>query len=270
MTPGPLTPSDLKRGFEALGLGSGDVVMLHSSFKALGPVADGPLSVARSLMDVVGEEGGILVFGSWKHSTYDVFVKGPGLSDQERHDWPAFEGSASPVRPNYAGAIGTAIAALPNAGRSANPDRSLIALGNGALSLIETHGLDHGFGPATPLARFVERDGKTVLLGAPFSTVTIVHLAEYLARLDGKRSVHYEVPLLEAGRKVWYPVEQMDRDVFVAAAKDSGHDHIAAAAQAFVEARGLSAQLIGAACSYLFDARDFVDHSTAWLERRFA
>src|SRR4029078_4093207 len=46
----------------------------------------------------------------------------------------------------------------------------------------------------TPYARVIQRGGQVVLLGAPLDTITLVHHAEAIARVDGQRRAEWHVP----------------------------------------------------------------------------
>ena len=51
---------ELVTGFEQLGLGNDDVLMVHSSYKSLGGVEGGAETVVDALREVVGEKGTVL------------------------------------------------------------------------------------------------------------------------------------------------------------------------------------------------------------------
>ncbi len=261
--------STLGADFKALGIVPGDVIMLHASFKSLGPVESGPDVVIDSLMDVVGDHGGILMFVSWAHSPYDAFVKDKGLTEGERACWPVFDPASAEVRPSYAGAIGAGLVRRVAAVRSGNPDRSLAALGSGAAALVREHPLDHGFGPGSPLARFVERGGKSLLLGAPLSTVTVIHYAEYLCAVPDKQCINYEVPLLRNGKKEWHRVAQMNRDGFVRAVQGAEEDYIETVVRAYLATGRQHNGRVGETSVYLFDARDLVDFAVSFFDRNY-
>ncbi len=265
----PASRDSLAADFRALGVRRGDLVMLHASLRSLGPVHGGPDAVLDALMGVVGDAGGLIMFVSWGHSTYDAFVNGDGLSDAERAAWPAFDPPRASVRDSYAGAVGACLVGRPDAARSANPDRSLAALGRGAAALVAEHRLDHGFGPGSPLERFVERGGKTLLLGAPLSTATVVHLAEYRCAVPDKLTVAYEVPLLRDGDKRWCRVEQMERDGFVPSVRGADEDHIERVVRAYLNATHHQAGRVGEAPACLLDAADLVDFAVADFERHY-
>lgn len=257
--------SDLGR----LGLSRGDLIMLHSSFKSLGPVDGGPEAVIDAVMDVVGPKGGMIVFASWDRTPYDAIVVGGGLSERDREDWPAFDPATSGVKRVYAGVLGTVLATREGAARSANPDRSLAGLGARGVEVVADHALDHGFGPGSPLARFVEDGGKSVLLGAPLSTVTAIHYAEYLCDVPGKHTVTYEVPVLGRGKRIWRPVEQMRRDGFVDAVENAVYDHVERTVEAYVAARGSTPGKVGGADTWVFDAADIVNFAVAEFEHLY-
>ncbi len=258
---------NLIREFAALGVAQGDIVMLHSSFKALGPVPGGPKAVVEALTAAVGPDGGVLVFVSWDRSPYEANASGGGLSTADREVWPAFDQNHSGIRRNYAGAIGEALLNHREAYRSANPDRSLAALGSGAVALITDHQLAHGFGPGSPLERFVQAGGKTLMLGAPASSLTLVHYAEYLADVPDKQCIAYDVPVLENGEKVWRQTTQMNRDGFTVAAQRAGQDWVAATATAYFSTGRHSAGCVGRAAAQLIEAKDFVAFAVHFLER---
>jgi aminoglycoside 3-N-acetyltransferase len=52
---------------------------------------------------------------------------------------------------------------------------------------------DDAYGAGTPYARLVELGGRVALLGAPLDTVTLVHHAEAVAEVPGKRRVSYGI-----------------------------------------------------------------------------
>src|SRR5512135_2194444 len=57
----PRTRESLARDLNALGLGSGQTVIVHSSLSALGWVSGGPVTVVQALMDVITPEGTLVM-----------------------------------------------------------------------------------------------------------------------------------------------------------------------------------------------------------------
>jgi aminoglycoside N3'-acetyltransferase len=262
------TRETLARDFRRLGVRPGDIVMLHASYRALRPVRGGPDSVIDALMDAVTLSGGLVMFVSWAHSTYDRIAEG-GLTEAERETWPAFDPESAPVRPSHGGAIGACLAQRPESRRSQNPDRSLLALGS-AVPLLADQPLDHGFGPGSPLQKLYEWGAKALNLGAPLYTATILHFAEYLADVPGKRFVRYEVPLLENGQKVWRKVIQMNRDAFVPGAEGLDPDYLEQVIRAYLDTGRHLEGRVGATQAYLFEMTDLVPFAKRHFEDCYA
>jgi aminoglycoside N3'-acetyltransferase len=265
----PVTKDNLVTDLRALGVRSGDSVMLHSSFKAIGPVAGGPDTVVDALLEAVGPCGTVMAFVSWDRCPYNEFVLGPGLTDEERAAWPAFDPADAGVDRSISGLLGERLVRHPAAIRSANPDLSMVAIGRNARDLMEDHEISHGFGPGSPLDRLVKRAGKSLLLGAPRDSATIVHHAEYLCAVPGKLTVSYEVPILIDGRKVWQRATQIDSNGFLASIKASGVDHVAEVVEAYLGAGRGKEGTVGKAPSYLFDAADLVAFAVRHFESRY-
>jgi aminoglycoside N3'-acetyltransferase len=57
----PLTLNDLKDGLQQIGLSRGALVEVHSSLKSFGPVEGGANTVIDALMNIVGEDGTIVM-----------------------------------------------------------------------------------------------------------------------------------------------------------------------------------------------------------------
>lgn len=190
-TPQKSIRTSLANDFRAMGVAAGDTIMLHASFRSLGPVEGGPDAVIDGLLDAVAPNGGVVMFVSWEHTTYDAFA-GSGLTKTDRAEWLAFDPATAPVHPRYGGAIGACLALRPGAVRSQNPDRSLLGIGS-ATSCLENHVLNHGFGIGSSLEALFLRGTKTLNLGAPLGTETILHYAEYIAEVPDKRFVTYDL-----------------------------------------------------------------------------
>jgi aminoglycoside 3-N-acetyltransferase len=62
----PVVHSQLVRDLVRLGLEAGDMVMVHSSIRAVSKVLGGPDVVIRALLDVVGSAGTIVMCVDWE------------------------------------------------------------------------------------------------------------------------------------------------------------------------------------------------------------
>ena len=61
------------------------------------------------------------------------------------------------------------------------------------------------------------------MIGAPWDTMTLLHHAEHLADLAGKRVVRYEVPFATPDGTVWRTVEEFDTSAPVTDAFDDDY-----------------------------------------------
>lgn len=257
--------SDLR----ALGVESGDVLMVHASLRAVGPVVGGAAAIAQTLLDAVSPGGALMALVSWEHSPYDATLNGRHLPQAERDAWPTFDPESAPPYPGY-GVLNRFLLRLPGAARSEHPDASMVAIGDDASTIVRTHPLGSAYGPGSPLERLVGCGGKVLLLGAPLDSVTVLHYAEALADIPGKRLVRYEVPVVESfdGKK-WLAVEELDSNgILDNFAQPGAMDSVETIAKAYIALGRHREGRVGMADCFLFDAPDLVRFGVKFLERR--
>ena len=68
----PITKSRLISDLKKLGVSPGDIIMLHASVKAIGWVVGGPDVVIQALLDVLGEEGTLMMYVGWEDSPWEA------------------------------------------------------------------------------------------------------------------------------------------------------------------------------------------------------
>ena len=259
---------ELKAQLRAIGVVPGDLLMVHASLRALGPVAGGPSALLAVLLDVLGPRGTLVAYASWQDSSYDATLDGRELTREEREAWPVFDPATAAPYDGF-GQFNRFICAHPEACRSAHPDASIAAIGRLAADLTANHALLDGYGPASPLGRFAAGGGRVLMLGAPASTVTVLHLAEAIARIPGKRRVRYQVPVRVDGERCWREAEEFDTNALLDAFEATGFDAIEGIATDYVaQGKGLRGRVGDASC-WLLDAQDLVSFGVRWLERRF-
>jgi aminoglycoside 3-N-acetyltransferase len=158
--PGGLTRVDLAAGLHALGLRSGDRVVVHASLRSLGPVAGGSETVVDALLDTIGATGLLAV----PTFTYDNVT----FTGQE---------------PGRTGAISEAVRRRSDAVRSCHPTYSVAAVGSGADDLLRGHELYAATDVDTPLDRLASSGGLILLLGVGHTSNTTIHVAEFRAQV---------------------------------------------------------------------------------------
>ncbi|MCA1703444.1 MAG: AAC(3) family N-acetyltransferase, partial [Actinobacteria bacterium] len=131
---------------------------------------------------------------------------------------------------------------------------------------------DDAYGAGTPYARLAELGGQVAVLGAPLDTVTLVHHAEAVAKVPGKRRVSYGMPVILDGERHWRTFSDIDTSEGAlpyerVLGEEDYIEHIARSALA--AGKGRSGP-VGESTAYLFDARGLIEHAVGWIERNFA
>lgn len=237
----------------------GDHVLVHAALRSVGPVAGGADMILAALRDAVGPEGTILGYTDWQGE--DDRALDPAI----RAELPPFDPLASRSIRDV-GFFPEMLRTTPGAYRSANPGASMAAIGGRAEWFTADHALDYGYGPQSPLGKLVEASGKTLMLGAPLDTMTLLHHAEHLADFAPKRIRRYEAPILVDGRTVWRQFEEFDT-----ADPPNGlaDDYFATIVEDFLATGKGKRGTIGAAPSVLVEAREIVPFAVDWIEARF-
>lgn len=253
----PWTRADLRSHIEAVGIARGDAVLVHAGLRSVGPILGGPDTLIGALIDAVGYDGTILAYCDWQSEYYE--------RDDLRPHVPPFDPHRSrAIRDN--GSFPELLRTTPGARRSANPGASCAALGGRAEWFTADHALDYGYGPASPFGKLVEARGKTLLLGAPLHTMTLLHHAEHLAQIPGKRILSFEAPIQVQGKVKWRNFEEFDTSLPVVAGLEE--NYFAQIVEAFLQMHSGRTGLIGNAHSIVVEAPAVVRFATDWLEQR--
>ncbi|AZO77637.1 MULTISPECIES: aminoglycoside 3-N-acetyltransferase [unclassified Bosea (in: a-proteobacteria)] len=261
-----VTRASLAADLAALGLASGDAVMVHAAVSRVGCLLDGPDTIIAALSDVVSPEGTVLAYADWEARYEDLVGEDGRVPPEWRDHIPPFDPQRSrAIRDN--GVLPEFLRTTPGALRSGNPGASLVALGAKAEWFTADHPLDYGYGDGSPLAKLVAAGGKVLMLGAPLDTLTLLHHAEHLARIPGKRVRRIEAPLATPSGTQWRMIEEFDTgDPIVAGLAD---DYFAGIVTDFLASGQGRQGLIGAAPSVLVDAVAITAFGVSWLEERF-
>jgi aminoglycoside 3-N-acetyltransferase len=202
--------SQLAQDFRTLGIAPGDTVMVHASVRAVGPVAGGPDQIHLALKDALTERGTLMMYASCP-DYYDEVGRGRLSPDEEREileKLPAFD----PLTARSARDNGTLVEFLrtwPDTLVNHHVCR-FAAWGQHAGHLLRGQPWSYAFGRGSALERFMELDGRILLLGCDHDTVTFLHYTEHVADFPGKRVARYVVPVLEDGVRVWREMEEFD------------------------------------------------------------
>ncbi|MDH5700480.1 MAG: AAC(3) family N-acetyltransferase [Nitrospirota bacterium] len=148
----PLTQQTIVNTLRDLGLSTGNVVCVHSSFSSLGYVEGGPETLIRALEEVLGASGTIMM------PTFSM--GGSMLSYLESEE--VFDVCKTPSK---VGAVTEAFRKWPGVIRSLHPTNSVAAKGRLAKDLLDGHQQSaKPFGLETPFGRLAPLGGKILMV----------------------------------------------------------------------------------------------------------
>jgi aminoglycoside 3-N-acetyltransferase len=262
--PWPVTriTADLRR----LGVRPGDLVMVHASLRAVGPVAGGADGVLDALAAALAPDG-TLVMNLGARDDGDWVNERPEAERatllQEAADVAPFDSLATPADPDV-GVLAEVLRTRPGTVVGDHPDGRFGASGPAA-SLVRDVPWDDYYGPGSPLERFCQRGGRVLRLGADPDTVTAIHLAEYRVPLPGKRRVRRHHLVTGPQGPVVRVVEGLDDSDGIV--DHPGDDYFTEILHAYLATGRAATGLVGRATSELLDAADVVDFAVTWMSR---
>lgn len=199
-----VTQSHIAKALHDLGVGQGDVMMLHCSLSKLGYVVGAERAIVEAALSTVGPTGSVVMPSfsgdlsdpaEWKYPPVP-----PEWIEQIESEIPGFQPDLTPSR--GLGKVAEYFRTHPDTKRSTHPQSSFSASGCYADYILSPHDLSDRFGPQSPLARIEEHDGWIVLIGAPLNTCTILYLAQF-SRHDNNRIVRRSPRHDEMGHNQW-------------------------------------------------------------------
>jgi aminoglycoside 3-N-acetyltransferase len=241
--------TDLVSDLRAMGVGPGDVLMVHSSMKSLGPVRGGPATVIAALQRAVGRRGTILM---------------PAYSYCFERAYEPTEPFDRSTTPTKVGLVSETFRCSAGVVRSGHPTHSVAVWGRRAEELTADH--TPAGGPMTPMVRAARAGAKVLMLGCGFRALSLLHAAEEIA----------EVPWLGIfnwGHRGWRPTALMNDEH--GQVQRVGFRHIPGCsatfgvAQTMADENGLLRRgRVGAADVLQFDAAPVLDLVTDALRAR--
>jgi aminoglycoside N3'-acetyltransferase len=263
----PQSIANLVRDLRRLGVARGDVVMVHASLRAIGPVDDRATGVVRALDEAVGPEGTVLIVlgaeNEWDWVNERAESERPGLLIEAE----PFDCSSTPAEEDV-GALAEVFRQTSGTQVSDHPEGRFGARGYRAESFVTNVPWDDYYGPHSPLERLVHLDGRVLRLGADTNTVTVIHYAEYLADIPSKRRVRRHRRVLTPEGPRTRAVECLDDSKGIV--DWPGEDYFSAILRDYLGAHTVPRGLVGRAPSELMSARDLATFAAEWMTRRFS
>ncbi len=146
----------------ALGVRPGATLLVHTSFRAVGPVEGGALGLIAALRQAVGPEGTLVM---------------PTMTDGTT----VFDPRTTPTE--QMGITAELFWRQPGVLRSGHPGGSFAAAGPLAEQICAPQPLSPPHGLDSPVGRVFEAGGQVLLLGVTHSENTSLHLAEAIAQV---------------------------------------------------------------------------------------
>lgn len=251
------TRAGLREDFRTLGVAPGDTLMLHASVRAVGEVAGGPDQIHLALKDALTADGTLMMYAGCPRY-YDEVGRGNLTPEEEREvleKLPAFDPQTARSARDH-GVLVEFLRTWPGTVINRHVTR-FVFWGRHAERLLSPQPWNYAVGAGSAFERFLELDGRILLLGSDHDTVTFLHYAEHVADIPGKRVARYRVPVEENGRVVWRHQEEFDTsgqgvhpnwpDRFFAKLTDG-----------YLAASDNRGRPVGNARSYLFPARELL------------
>jgi aminoglycoside 3-N-acetyltransferase len=235
---------ELASSFGDLGVRHGDTVLVHSSYKSLGPVVGGPRTVIEALRSALGPEGTLIV------PTFNFeFCEGVPFDAR--------------TTPSQMGALSELVRIDPSSRRVEHPIYSFAVLGARAdeaasISDPSSYGADSLFG------RLRAWDGKIMIIGLSYNdSMTYFHHVEELQGVDYRHSKSFAGAVTDAAgnprkRTVTMYVRDVDHGVVTA---------VNAMGELLANKGLISSARIGKATVRLMRAQDVFDGTVAAMQK---
>ncbi|MFC7272752.1 aminoglycoside N(3)-acetyltransferase [Paractinoplanes rhizophilus] len=254
----PHTAGSLAADLRALGLASGDTVLVHCSLREIGFVAGLAQAVAQALLDVLGPTGTLVVPTHTTFNSDPAAWRNPPVPAEWwpviREQSPGFDPAITPSW--WVGTLPEIVRKWPGALRSDHPQMSFAAIGARAETVVRDHRLQEGLGEASPLGAPCRLRGRILLIGCDHDRNTSLHLAECR-----------QVPpvMTEYGAAVRRPGDTSRWVTWTAPLADSSD--FAELGAAYERNGVLAVGMVGDAVARLMPQAELVDFATAWMRR---
>ena len=251
------TTASLREDLQSLGVTPGMALIVHSSLKAIGKIIGGPVAVILALEQAIGPTGTLLM------PTFTEYLCDPSEGENwhpeeqrklVREHLPFYFPDLSP---SWAmGFIPETFRKQTGVIRSAHPHLSFAAWGQNAQKVIAGHSLDFALGEQSPIGQLYRMRGNILLLGAPKTTNTSLHLGEYWQTNTFKKAKDWDVLLPVDGERCWTRYRDINN-----MCDDFGRIFDAFSAETGLVREGR----VGDALSYLMPQREMVDFAVRWM-----
>lgn len=177
-----LEKTDITSALVDIGITSGDIIMVHSSFKELSPVNGGPSTVIDALLDVLSKSGTLIMptfnFDFCLGKVYDRILTKSNM-----------------------GVLTEMVRTDPRARRVFNPIFSFAMIGDMAEEL-STSSIISSFGKDSMFEKFHNLNGKILAIGLPYQkSFTFIHYVEQSVKCEYRFVKEFCGEMIDKSRK---------------------------------------------------------------------
>lgn len=201
-----------------LGLASDMTVEVHSKFSSAGFIIGGPAVFNDALLQVVGENGNIVMPCQDYYNTEPLFWENPpvsmNLTDKIRENTPGYDIYTSGHR--LMGVLVDDIRSRKNAYHSYHPNCGFVSIGKDSKYLMSNQPLSFPLGMKSPIGKMYQMDNSyTLLIGVDYDNCTSWHLAEHMSMVRG--IILQGGCIKKAGKDIWkkYLDYDLNSDEFI-------------------------------------------------------
>ena len=206
-----VTKTDIIKGLKEIGLEETDTIMVHSSLSKFGWVVGGPQAVVEALLETVPKGTIFMSSQTFDNSEPTYWVNPPVPKEWHpliRETMPAYDKHLT--LPRGMGRVVDTFLALEGIERSNHPQASFCGYGMNAKEYLKEHQIDYALYKNTPVEKFYNNDIKILLLGVDYDVCTLMHYAEYEAKI--RKEIKQGFAYLEDGKRVWRESTELDLD----------------------------------------------------------
>ncbi len=165
-----LTKAEIIKELQTAGIKHGDILLVHSSLKAIGPIEGGAEALIAAMIETVGAEG-ILAM--------------PAFNYMRPLPEPYFDIHETPAR---TGVLTEIFRKMPETKRSLHPTHSVCAQGERAEEFLSGHIDVESVGIGSPIDKLAKAGGYVLLIGVTNMANTTIHIGEAYA---GVKKFHW-------------------------------------------------------------------------------